>query len=227
MKTLQELLSLPKTPSRDHAISAIIRKQYSDIINTYADVRRAELAVYTNKKLRRRGYLKNKQKIKEVQKIKRQTMRNDPFHSDLQAILDHFQPNPITGSIQTKTYLNTCGYIFSQYKSKPYYVHRLVWMSAHGFIDPTKEINHIDGNKLNCKLDNLEIVSSLENMAHAFRTGLRSKMTDEERREKWNANNKAKREKKKLFDAVRSLDKEIDRMKKNTASRIKRLRAVK
>ena len=46
---------------------------------------------------------------------------------------------------------------------------------AKAFIPNPKnkpEVNHIDGNKLNNSLDNLEIVSHSENMRHAWRTGL-------------------------------------------------------
>jgi hypothetical protein len=38
---------------------------------------------------------------------------------------------------------------------------------------PGKEINHIDGNKANAMLSNLEYVTHAENMAHAARLGLR------------------------------------------------------
>ena len=37
-------------------------------------------------------------------------------------------------------------------------------------------VNHIDGNRLNNKLENLELISLKENIQHAFRTGLQSKM---------------------------------------------------
>ena len=55
-------------------------------------------------------------------------------------------------------------------------VHSLV---AETFIenpDPINKryINHIDGNKLNNRADNLEWVTSGENQAHAYRIGLRS-----------------------------------------------------
>ena len=56
-----------------------------------------------------------------------------------------------------------------QYKR---YVHRLV---AEVFIGDceSKTINHIDGNKLNNTLQNLEIVSHAENNKHAYNNGLR------------------------------------------------------
>jgi hypothetical protein len=61
-------------------------------------------------------------------------------------------------------------------KPKHYFVHRLV---ATCFIDnpdtKTKtQVNHIDGNKTNNAVDNLEWVSASENIKHAFKTGLKS-----------------------------------------------------
>lgn len=60
-----------------------------------------------------------------------------------------------------------------------YAVHRLV---AHAFYPMENadefQVNHIDGDKMNNHLDNLEYVTSSENARHAFATGL-SKMTDE------------------------------------------------
>ncbi len=53
-------------------------------------------------------------------------------------------------------------------------VHRLI---AKSFLDNAKnkpQVNHIDGNKHNNKLDNLEWVTSSENMRHAYDNGLKT-----------------------------------------------------
>lgn len=57
-------------------------------------------------------------------------------------------------------------------QKKNYYIHRLV---AELFIhnpDNKKEVNHLDGNKSNNHVSNLEWVTREENRAHAVRTGL-------------------------------------------------------
>ena len=59
-------------------------------------------------------------------------------------------------------------------KHKVYRVHRLV-IEAFGESQPTSEhqVNHIDGDKSNNSIDNLEWVTPKENTDHAFDTGLR------------------------------------------------------
>lgn len=51
-------------------------------------------------------------------------------------------------------------------------VHRLVWEVANGPIPDGKEINHVNGIKSDNRITNLEVVSRLENMRHAYATGL-------------------------------------------------------
>ena len=53
-----------------------------------------------------------------------------------------------------------------------YCVHTLVAMSFLGKIPDKMTVNHIDGNKGNNNVSNLEIVSMLENRRHAIRKGL-------------------------------------------------------
>lgn len=57
-------------------------------------------------------------------------------------------------------------------KKKQVYLHRLL---AEYFIPNPKclpQVNHKDGNKLNCNLDNLEWVTIQENIIHAYKHGL-------------------------------------------------------
>lgn len=75
-----------------------------------------------------------------------------------------------------KQYLNSMGYpmisISHKNQSNPHRVHRLL---ANTFIpnpENLPEINHKDGNKTNNHLNNLEWCTHLENMNHAFTTGL-------------------------------------------------------
>ena len=50
--------------------------------------------------------------------------------------------------------------------------HRLVVISFLGEIPDGMQVNHINGNKTDNRLDNLEVVTQCENMAHAVKTGL-------------------------------------------------------
>jgi hypothetical protein len=84
----------------------------------------------------------------------------------------------IRQSKQLKKQINNVGYeyvILSNdiEKHKTLTVHRLV---ARTFIpnpENKEEVNHIDGNKLNNCVDNLEWVTTSENMLHAYKTGIR------------------------------------------------------
>lgn len=68
------------------------------------------------------------------------------------------------------------GYFFvhfcMNYKHKNYHIHRLL---AENFIlnpQNKREVNHIDGNKNNNNIDNLEWCSRSDNMKHAHKMGL-------------------------------------------------------
>ena len=49
------------------------------------------------------------------------------------------------------------------------YAHRLVWVYHNGPIPRGLEVNHIDGNKSNNRLSNLEVVTRSENQQHAMK----------------------------------------------------------
>ena len=75
-------------------------------------------------------------------------------------------PNKQVGYLQVSLWKNNVGY--------HHYVHRLV---AKAFIpNPLNlpEVNHIDGNRQNNHVTNLEWVDSSGNTCHAVRTGLRT-----------------------------------------------------
>lgn len=54
--------------------------------------------------------------------------------------------------------------------------HRIVWESVHGPVPDGFELNHINGVKDDNRIANLELVTRGENIAHAYRLGLRSSM---------------------------------------------------
>ena len=103
------------------------------------------------------------------------------FHRDKVKII---KPDIIhTGYLRVLLYKNG--------KTKSYYVHVLV---AKAFIpnpENKTQVNHIDGNKFNNNVENLEWVTPSENIVHAFEKGLsksgckhgRAKFTAEQVRE--------------------------------------------
>ena len=66
--------------------------------------------------------------------------------------------------------MNNSGYYKVRLYEKWHYVHRLVAMT---FLDnEKKQVNHIDGNKLNNNANNLQWVTQSQNMKHAYDSGL-------------------------------------------------------
>jgi hypothetical protein len=61
---------------------------------------------------------------------------------------------------------------------KAYLVHRLVAETFIGKIPKHMVVNHINGNKHDNRVENLEIVSYSENIFHAYNTGLQNQGID-------------------------------------------------
>lgn len=70
-----------------------------------------------------------------------------------------------------KGYLRLAMLVGGKIKHTP--AHRLVWEAANGPIAPGLEINHVDGDKRNNQLANLEAVSASRNSLHAVKVLLR------------------------------------------------------
>lgn len=64
------------------------------------------------------------------------------------------------------------GYIYLRVNIKKYALHRLVALTFITNLEDKPFVNHIDGNKINNKLENLEWVNCSENNLHAHKLGL-------------------------------------------------------
>lgn len=78
-----------------------------------------------------------------------------------------------------KCHVNDNGYLIAcltnnKGEMKQFRVHRLMMLTFVGEVKGKPVVNHIDGNKLNNTLENLEWTTSSENNIHALRMGLRS-----------------------------------------------------
>jgi hypothetical protein len=60
---------------------------------------------------------------------------------------------------------DSLGYTFIAYKRKKYALHRLIFWKEHGYLPA--EVDHIDGNPRNNRIENLRAATHLENMRNA------------------------------------------------------------
>lgn len=63
--------------------------------------------------------------------------------------------------------------LMKETKRKLFYIHRLIALTFINNPENKKYVNHIDGNKLNNKLENLEWCTASENIQHSLKNRLR------------------------------------------------------
>lgn len=72
--------------------------------------------------------------------------------------------------------VNTCGYLQLRFtlhgRRVATLAHRVMWESVRGQIPDGLYVNHIDGDKQNNAIANLELVTHTQNMRHAHAAGL-------------------------------------------------------
>lgn len=83
------------------------------------------------------------------------------------------------------------GYLTCWVDGKSYLMHRLVWIYFHGFIPLKREIDHIDGNRSNNKIENLRLVTRGENnknsRLYSNNTSGTAGVSFDKRRKRWRA----------------------------------------
>ena len=119
------------------------------------------------------------------------TVRRDSYDAALDRIASgHWAIDSQAGLIISTTsgkpitMRNDAGYVYAQFKvdgtRHTVRAHRVIWESVHGAIPDGMEINHINAEKADNRLGNLEVVTPKQNTAHAASLGLRDQPTGEQ-----------------------------------------------
>jgi hypothetical protein len=81
------------------------------------------------------------------------------------------------GVIMDNYKINSNGYIRVYIYGKTYCLHRLIALTFIDNPENKEQVNHIDGNKTNNNIENLEFVTNKENQIHKFKIGLGNNFT--------------------------------------------------
>lgn len=98
-----------------------------------------------------------------------------PLFNNKYAITDNGQVIDLYRNRNRKSHINKDGYLritlYGKYKEgvKHYFIHYLVMLAWVGNKPKNYEVNHIDGNKLNNSLNNLEYIPLSDNRKHMYR----------------------------------------------------------
>ena len=89
------------------------------------------------------------------------------FEYDPEGFIIWIDPPSLAVAPGTKvTYVSSGGYRQVKYKGVTYTVSRIIWEIHHGPIPDGLEIDHIDRDRTNDKIDNLRLATRAENLAN-------------------------------------------------------------
>lgn len=126
----------------------------------------------------------------------------------------------------SKGYKTKKGYLCIELKGKSLRVHRLVATAFLPKVKGKNQVNHIDGNKQNNRIDNLEWCDNRENQKHAYKIGLQHRRENAGRKKKKVGKYNLKNELIQTYESISQATKE-NKIKGNSSVRNAILRNTK